>query len=1126
METLPDGKIFTYSGSVSGVPLGSVLATDQAVEQAWQALIAGAQQVNSSPSGTAISVGQSDSGLTMNVAPPVAGGSGSTQVITLAPGLTESLPTKITSGNITEIGTWTNGQFIPTAFTFSNGQKTITINPSNPAAEAELEAYGYTPTQAASLIQNAGAQPITLTISDSGQITANMGLTQPGWYGINGNAVYVTNPTYIQNELSSGATVSYLGPQTQFTTQNQAQAYLNGLNAAQQYFQQNPNSYAYIVFNPAYTPTSTTSGAAVLTPQQGIQEASLAAQLGNAGTALSPSQNAALLNSLVASGLTPQQAQQVISSLTPAQIAQLQAGTPYMIYFNTPQGISSSYTPQTTPYSEWQQYAQAQANQQFSPYNTYIAPLLTTLGSDINAADQFLNANVVKPVEQYFSPYVTSASSVLSPSITSPQPATTQTVSNTSQITQPIQPTSQSSAYNNVVAYLNNLSHNPNMIISGLGSLAHTAVTLPQSIASLPQTLTQQAQDIQALQVATKNPYLGTEIMAIESAPLLVASFLGPTLGVASPLIGAVSTIKNTMIGAIGFSIYQTVLDIFNNQPITADQIINSAAQGAMFGEIAGPAFDAVMGIVGSASPALKPITDYIQNLAPIPKFLVQKGFNVALASAMQEGFSYTMTGQPATNSELAAAATAAIITPYVVQGLAAVGPGITTANSGQGVSATSLTIAGKPVLTLTNIAGDRGLSLGTPSLADLLTSPRFDVNGNPISLFPTTTNFSARETVTGIGSNLLTTNLGRQILQKSLLAAAADMPVESTYALSGLDIASSLSNAKLPNPGEFIIELKGLSTDENQALTNVVKQAAQDGIIEKVYGSSSFHLQAPDFRLGADIDIVTQNGEQAAALAQKIASTLNNVVGFDKYTIDPSRPNLVIDSTGRHIADIHTPEEQPGSYGTAGPTQPTPLGLPETKPVNIEGVPTQAGSQTLKEKVSSALSERVVSPAVVTDSPEAWQKYLNDYLDGKIKTVFAPNYWRIKDVVDSYATAKILNSYNLNPLSAQHIDYLLEQFKNAAMTKFGLTDADFALGQADITSLIKGADPTADLNKNVGYLFQSAGPAAIASQLATAQQASLASAATATAKNLGYLYNPNTTSSAMPISPYANVEI
>ncbi|MEM4034672.1 MAG: hypothetical protein QW257_01955 [Candidatus Micrarchaeaceae archaeon] len=90
-----------------------------------------------------------------------------------------------------------------------------------------------------------------------------------------------------------------------------------------------------------------------MTPQQGIEEVNLAAELGTTGTALSPSQNAALLGSLIASGLTYQQAQQAIASLTPAQITWLQQGLPYTIYFNTPQGISSSYVPQQASYAEW-----------------------------------------------------------------------------------------------------------------------------------------------------------------------------------------------------------------------------------------------------------------------------------------------------------------------------------------------------------------------------------------------------------------------------------------------------------------------------------------------------------------------------------------------------------------------------------------------------------------------------------------------------------------------------------------------------------------------------------------------------------------------------------------------------
>ncbi|MEM3828631.1 MAG: hypothetical protein QXP36_05410 [Conexivisphaerales archaeon] len=57
----------------------------------------------------------------------------------------------------------------------------------------------------------------------------------------------------------------------------------------------------------------------------------------------------------------------------------------------------------------------------------------------------------MKPAEQYFSPQMISAFSVLSPSIASPQFATTQIVPNTSQITQPVQPTSQPSVYDNIV---------------------------------------------------------------------------------------------------------------------------------------------------------------------------------------------------------------------------------------------------------------------------------------------------------------------------------------------------------------------------------------------------------------------------------------------------------------------------------------------------------------------------------------------------------------------------------------------------------------------------------------------------------------------------------------------------
>ncbi|MEM3572239.1 MAG: hypothetical protein QW530_00740 [Candidatus Micrarchaeaceae archaeon] len=163
-ETLPDGKIFTYSGSVSGVPLGSVLATNQAVDQAWNALIAGAQQVNSAPSGTAISVAQGAGGLAMGITPPITGGAGPYQTITLANGLTENLPTEIALNGIVTTGTWkTNGNsytFIPTSAAFSSGGTTITLQ--NPTV-SQLESYGFTQSEAQNLI--ASASSLTLILS-------------------------------------------------------------------------------------------------------------------------------------------------------------------------------------------------------------------------------------------------------------------------------------------------------------------------------------------------------------------------------------------------------------------------------------------------------------------------------------------------------------------------------------------------------------------------------------------------------------------------------------------------------------------------------------------------------------------------------------------------------------------------------------------------------------------------------------------------------------------------------------------------------------------------------------------------------------------------------------------------
>jgi len=66
---LPNGRTFTYSGSVAGVPLGSQMAIDQAIDQAWQAYIQGTLAFPKTFGISSVSVGQSTQGLTMAITP-------------------------------------------------------------------------------------------------------------------------------------------------------------------------------------------------------------------------------------------------------------------------------------------------------------------------------------------------------------------------------------------------------------------------------------------------------------------------------------------------------------------------------------------------------------------------------------------------------------------------------------------------------------------------------------------------------------------------------------------------------------------------------------------------------------------------------------------------------------------------------------------------------------------------------------------------------------------------------------------------------------------------------------------------------------------------------------------------
>jgi hypothetical protein len=522
---------------------------------------------------------------------------------------------------------------------------------------------------------------------------------------------------------------------------------------------------------------------------------------------------------------------------------------------------------------------------------------------------------------------------------------------------------------------------------------------------------------------------------------------------------------------------------IFGN-PVNYGTIKQAAIQGGQAGSILGPAFAYAAPAVASAAPGLgqaiydvgaNPYLRYLSGTAGLP-----------LLANIQ---SYLQTGQPASlQSNVNAALQGGLfsVAPDVLPKL--VSESYNEPFKYQGVT----TPSGNPLIGRYVTVDEFGnpvskLALGTPSYADLLTHPQFDANGNPISPFPTTTEFNAKETATGASSNLILTPTGRAIFEKSITLAQDGMPVEADYALSGLKVAQGLSNQKLPNPGEFKLDLKSLDDAQNAQFTDDIKTAAQEGKIEKVYGSLSLHLQAPEeFRvapnLPPDVDVAFKTQEDALNFAKLEADAQNKIVGNDKYTVAEHGTGATIDyqdenGATHHIGDFHVASTQPNQYGLNLAGQESPLGIKQTEPVNIENVPTEAGSQTLKNKLGSALSVRAVNPEEILNTPEEWQKYLNDYLDGDTKTTLAPGDWRIKDVVDSYVAGQILNDYNLNPISKATIDANLEAFKTAAITKFGLTDADFATGQADLTPILTGENPSQQLNKAVAVSFQAAQP-------------------------------------------------
>jgi len=313
-------------------------------------------------------------------------------------------------------------------------------------------------------------------------------------------------------------------------------------------------------------------------------------------------------------------------------------------------------------------------------------------------------------------------------------------------------------------------------------------------------------------------------------------------------------------------------------------------------------------------------------------------------------------------------------------------------------------------------------LGIGTPSAAQYFAKPQLNEAGEPISLFPETKGFKATKTPGGESSDLLTTPFGRRILEKTIADIKDAAPTDAAYAKAWLNVVRRLSSGRYPSASEFKIALEGRTPEENEFITNLVKKYR--GQIQELRGSVGSKMQmlqktylepkpgepnlieTPFGNLDADyitpatfkkytegepislfprdphdIDPVFSNTEQMENFVKEAAEGLNKI-GAHTYEIDPSDKgllNTVENGAKGHIINAKA-QDQPESYDVTKPTNKTPLGEPHNAARSVEGVRVQSVAQSLKEKVSSALSLRLFDEADIARAPAEWQKFLNEY--------------------------------------------------------------------------------------------------------------------------------------------------
>ena len=368
-----DGKMVNYSGMVTGAPLGSVLATDQAVNQAWNAYQNAYTAITSESAGSINNIKNTQNGLELAIYPNV----GKTpadvkyQPISVASGLTEYYPMALESKGIITTGSWVsdkNGNgliFKSDGYKFANtGNNTLSVDTTLPdAAIVALEGLGYSTSAAQNAVVSASGKPINIQLTKSGSIVPEY--TQGNIYLIN-NKVVSNKAEYetAVNKPSSGTLPSILNLGLDTTSAN---AIVNALADL------NPNSAKVVILSSASSSgNAPTSPLLNTNPVQGIEAANLAAISGNEEAAnkgtYAIDTNSNFFTQLVQAGYNPTQVQSMWKALSPSQQEQFNSNTTtsFVVVGKDAKGnvmptISNMATSTASP--QYQQYARGQINQ-------------------------------------------------------------------------------------------------------------------------------------------------------------------------------------------------------------------------------------------------------------------------------------------------------------------------------------------------------------------------------------------------------------------------------------------------------------------------------------------------------------------------------------------------------------------------------------------------------------------------------------------------------------------------------------------------------------------------------------------------------------------------------------------